>query len=127
MRRPRRSAGRRRRPRTRSEAACTTEYRGEPTVFALSLAGCSFAAPTLPERDGAITQADDNADVFELQVGDCVNSSAVTSDEVDRLPVVPCSDPHEDGVYAVSDVPSTTFPGQDEVIAQADAIYEAAF
>ena len=46
MRRPRRSAGRRRRPRTRSEAACTTEYRGEPTVFALPVFADAPRRPT---------------------------------------------------------------------------------
>lgn len=75
----------------------------------LFLGGCAQE----PERDasGAITAAIDNADVFTIKLGDCVNNTA--EGEMDRVPVVPCGEKHEAEVYAVTDLDPGKFPGRD--------------
>ena len=73
------------------------------------------------ERDseGNITEAGDE-DVFSLRVGDCWNNPPSDS-EVQEVDAVPCAEPHDAEVYAEFDIPeSDTYPGTDEVIAQAD-------
>jgi hypothetical protein len=50
---------------------------------------------------------------FEMRVGDCFyDGSTFTSNEVDSVPGVPCSQPHDNEVYAVFDVTAASFPGE---------------
>ena len=50
---------------------------------------------------------------FEMRVGDCFDDgSTFTSNEVDSVPGVPCSQPHDNEVYAVFDVTAASFPGE---------------
>lgn len=96
---------------------------------ATTLGGCSllqqFLPSTQPVRDaesGEITQEQENADVFSIRVGDCLNSSSVASDgsAIDHVPVVPCDQAHEDEVYYSYDLPDGDFPGEDAILADAD-------
>lgn len=70
------------------------------------------------EDDGQITEAGD-VGVFELTVGDCL-ASVTESERLTHLPAVPCSQPHVGEVYAVFDVPASSYPGTDELVAVAD-------
>jgi len=65
-------------------------------------------------------------DVFTLQVGDCLNDASA-SDTVDSVPTVPCSEPHDSEIYASIIMSGDTYPGQDAVIAEADAACLDAF
>lgn len=96
---------------------------------ATTLGGCSLLQQFLPSgqpvRDaesGEVTQEEDNADVFSIRVGDCLNSSSVVSDsgQIDHVPIVPCDQPHEDEVYYSYDLPDGDYPGEDAIIADAD-------
>jgi hypothetical protein len=67
------------------------------------------------DRDdsGAIV-GEGSLDAFQMQVGDCFNDGAVFAEEgaeVDSVPAVPCSTPHDNEVYAVFDVSAASFPG----------------
>ena len=63
------------------------------------------------DETGAIV-AEGSVDAFQMRVGDCFDDgSAFASEEVASVPGVPCSKPHDNEVYAVFDVTSTSFPG----------------
>lgn len=70
-------------------------------------------------EDGA--ERDESGEVVEegdvgalaLQVGDCIDSSE--TGEVDAVPVVPCTQPHEGEVFALFDLLPGDFPGDSEV------------
>ncbi|XBH20833.1 septum formation family protein [Jonesiaceae bacterium BS-20] len=66
-----------------------------------------------------ITEAQDRADVFEMRVGDCLKTSAL-GDEVASVPVVPCSEEHEDEIYFSFEIPDGDFPGDAEIDAAAE-------
>lgn len=103
---------------------------------ALSLTGCSLLGQLLPAsqpvRDagtGEVTTPNQNADVFAVQVGDCLNSSDVAADgaQLDHVPIVPCADPHEDEVYYAYDLSDGDYPGEDAILADADSTCVDAF
>jgi len=98
----------------------------------LTLSACSAAQfPTQgaqPQRDetsGQVTESEENVDVFSIRVGDCLNSSVMSEQtELQTIPVVPCSEPHEDEVYYAFDstVPGSEYPGEDAILEEADAV-----
>lgn len=53
--------------------------------------------------------------VEELRLGDCLDDVRESS-RVFTVSVVPCSEPHEGQVYAVSDLPDAPWPGEEEVL-----------
>ena len=78
-------------------------------ALALGLGACSDD----PDRDetGAVTEAGD-ADVFQIEVGDCMSDQAAATGEVSEVPVVPCTEPHDSEVYFSYTIPDAdTFPG----------------
>jgi putative regulator of septum formation len=80
-------------------------------------AGGYFFYTTQADRDesGAIVGAG-SIDAFQMRVGDCFNDGSTFADdtpEVNSVPGVPCSDPHDNEVYAVFDVNSGSFPGDE--------------
>lgn len=99
-------------------------------VALLALGGCAQIGQLLggdgPERDaetGQITESAD-VDVFELQVGDCLNLAGDT--ELSSAAVVPCSEPHTDEIYHEFRLPDGDWPGKDAVDEAADEdCYEA--
>lgn len=70
-----------------------------------------LAITTAPKRDngGAVTQGGDIS-ATALRVGDCINNLR-DSNNVQSLPGVPCSQPHEGEVFAVFDLPAGDYPG----------------
>ena len=81
-----------------------------------------YSVMTSADRDesGAIVSAG-TIDAFSLRVGDCYDDSDGYSDEVDSLPGVPCTEPHDNEVYAVFAVDLPEYPGDD---AMGDLAYE---
>ncbi len=87
-------------------------------ALALTASGCGaildeISGPADAQRDepgGEVTEASD-ADVFSVQVGDCIVSSKLDdADQVESVPVVPCSEPHDAEVYAETELPRATTP-----------------
>ncbi|QGQ18336.1 hypothetical protein GC089_02495 [Cellulomonas sp. JZ18] len=89
-------------------------------VAALSLSGCGTVLdavlgenPPPAQRDepgGEIT-ASAEADVFTLQVGDCLNyMDQSDADEISSLPTVPCSEPHDSEIYAEMTITEDQLP-----------------
>lgn len=80
-------------------------------------AGCSLLIPEpAPTRDGESGEiiGGGQQSVFGVQVGDCWNDES-EAEQVSEVPVVPCSEPHDNEVIALFDLPDGDFPGADEV------------
>jgi hypothetical protein len=79
------------------------------------VAAGAFAANHFMRADrdasGAIVDAG-SVDAFQMRVGDCFDDgSTFTDEEVSSVAGVPCAQPHDNEVYAVFDVRTSTFPG----------------
>jgi len=100
----------------------------------VGLGGCSvlsnFLPSSQPVRDaesGKITEQVDNADVFSLRVGDCLNSAALTAEELTSIPVVPCDLAHDDEVFHSLTLDEAAYPGDDEIARIADVACRSPF
>ena len=70
-------------------------------VVLVGASGCSLlGAPR--DDSGAITKAA-SVNVDSAKVGDCIKDVNEMADEVSKLDLVPCSEPHNGEVYAVVD------------------------
>jgi hypothetical protein len=76
----------------------------------------AYGAFTEADRDdtGAIVDAG-TIDAFQIRVGDCFDDTGMGDGEISSLPGVPCADPHDNEAYAVFNIKSASFPGNDEV------------
>lgn len=89
-------------------------------TIAVALGVVGFRAATDADRDasGAIVGAG-ALNAFEVRVGDCFDDTHALSDggddSIDDLPAVPCSQPHDNEVFAVFDLSLETFPSEDEM------------
>ena len=86
-------------------------------IIGAAIAGGAFLVNTVMQahRDdsGAIVDAG-SVDAFQMRVGDCFDDGSTFADqEVDSVPGVPCSNPHDNEVYAVYDVATASFPGEE--------------
>ena len=86
----------------------------------------AYNVATEADRDAAGNIVDGGTvDAFTIRLGDCFNDTgALGTDEageVSSLPGVPCSEPHDNEVYAVFDVRFDSFPGDDQM---SDAAFE---
>ena len=64
------------------------------------------------DASGAIVGAG-SMDVLEIRVGDCFDDEDVYSEQVSTLPVVPCSEPHDNEAYATFNASGSSYPGED--------------
>ncbi|MEP6482454.1 MAG: septum formation family protein [Rhodoglobus sp.] len=89
----------------------------------LLLSGCSLlnqvTNTTQRDASGTPTAANDNADVFSIKVGDCLNDATATG-TVTTAPIVPCSTPHDSEAFKSIKMAEGSFPGEDAVKTQAD-------
>ena len=89
---------------------------------AVGLGVVGYNVMTEADRDGSGAIVDGgNIDAFSMRLGDCFdNTQSFASDEageVSSLPGVPCSEPHDNEVFAIFDVGYESFPG-DEPMAE---------
>ncbi|KRB36964.1 septum formation family protein [Microbacterium sp. Root180] len=94
-------------------------------LLALVLGGCSAITDLLAgqnvTRDSdtqEVTEAGD-ADVFSLQLGDCFNDESAS--EISEVLAVPCAEAHDNEIYFLFDMPDGEYPGEDAVMAAAEA------
>jgi hypothetical protein len=88
-------------------------------AVAVALGGYLVNMTLQADRDdtGAIVEAGD-VSAFQMRVGDCFDDAGVFTDEsseVSNVPAVPCSQPHDNEVFAVFDVNLASFPEGDEM------------
>lgn len=86
-------------------------------IIGAAVAGGAFLVNSVMQADrdstGAIV-SEGSVDAFQMRVGDCFDDGSVFAEEdnqVNSVPGVPCSKPHDNEVYAVFDVSMTSFPG----------------
>jgi hypothetical protein len=91
---------------------------------ALALSACGADEAQRDESTGEITAAAE-ANVFSLQVGDCLNVADVTDTQVQSLPTVPCADEHDGEVYAETSLSGDEYPA--DIDAQAEQFCVEAF
>ncbi len=94
---------------------------GLAAVGALFLSGCGvLGGGTEPNRDesGSVTEAVDDADVFAIKVGDCLNDSSSTG-EVSAVPITPCGDAHDSEAFHAFDLTGDTYPGDEAIQTEA--------
>mgnify|MGYP001826329218 CR=1 FL=1 len=90
-------------------------------IYALiGLGVITYNVSTQADRDGAgAIVAEGSVDAFTIQLGDCFdNTSSLASEEigeVSNLPGVPCSQPHDNEVFAIFDLDQPAFPGSEEI------------
>src|SRR5690348_18115813 len=81
-------------------------------VVAAGAFGANYFMRADRDASGAIVDAG-SVDAFQMRVGDCFDDgSTFAAEEVDSVPGVPCSNPHDNEVYAVYDVSAASFPGE---------------
>lgn len=85
---------------------------------ALTLSACSDDEPQRDD-EGNVTESADAADVYDIQVGDCVGDFG-DADEVTDVSVGPCEEEHSQEVYLISEIPDGEFPGEEAFRAQAE-------
>ncbi|SDS76237.1 septum formation family protein [Jiangella sp. DSM 45060] len=92
----------------------------------LLLAGCSDDGDE-PKRDasGNVTESA-GADVFDVQVGDCLGDFG-DSEQVTDVSVVPCDQEHAQEIYATAEIADGELPSDDDLRAQAEETCTAEF
>ena len=92
-------------------------FEGKSLVpFAIVAVAAGVGLTRAAERgdDGAIVEAG-TLSAFEVRVGDCFDDEAFAASEVSEIPAIPCTQPHDNEVYATFDVSATEFPGDEEI------------
>ena len=72
---------------------------------------------------GIVVLAACEGNVFSLKEGDCFNGALANTEhsiEVRNVDLVSCDEPHESEVYAVFELPDSSWKGEDYVFEQAD-------
>ena len=70
-------------------------------IVGIAVAVAVSACTADRDETGAIV-AEGNVDAFQMRVGDCFDDgSTFDDDNVDSVPGVPCTNPHDNEVYAV--------------------------
>lgn len=83
------------------------------TAGAVVAAVVGFNVAAERNAAGEITSAG-ALDAFEVRVGDCFDDEAFASTEISELPALPCSEPHDNEVYATFDLIGE-WPGDERV------------
>ena len=96
-------------------------------VFGVLVVGLVYVlVPTTVERDQAgVIIGEGEVDAFQMQIGDCFDlplsaqAEQEAGVEISEVAGTPCTDPHDNEVYAVFDLNLSSFPGQEQVSALA--------
>jgi len=81
----------------------------------VAVAACGATATqdeTTRDDDGDVVEAGDVGSL-SLKVGDCLAAEAVG--EVESVPVVPCSEPHDSELFYSFQIPDGEYPGDEAV------------
>jgi hypothetical protein len=81
-------------------------------VIGVGVLGYGYISQAERDEAGSITGAGD-VDAFEIRLGDCFNdaSSVGESVEIASIAGVPCTEPHDNEVYALVNLTQSSFPG----------------
>lgn len=79
---------------------------------------------------GACSDDEDGEPVIDLgssAIGTCLDVGDTVGADIERLPVVPCEEPHSHEIFAVFDSAADSYPGFDALEAEAQALCLGAF
>jgi len=81
-------------------------------VYILAAIGFAIYGATMEaDRDGSgAIIGEGTVDAFHVRVGDCFNDTESLDEEINSLPGVPCSEPHDNEAYAVLDLTVENYP-----------------
>ncbi len=68
-----------------------------------------------------------DSEVFDIPVGACFDSSSLEGDQVATIEILDCAEEHDVEAYASLELSGEAYPGQDEILAQADEFCLAEF
>ena len=83
-------------------------------TWALAIGGVLlYGYLTSADRDesGEIVKGGDSS-VFDLQIGDCIGAN-LDNGEMSEIGVVPCDDPHQYEIFAITKSSLDTYPGKE--------------
>jgi hypothetical protein len=82
-------------------------------VIGAGVIGVGYFSQVERDESGAIVGAGD-VDAFEIRLGDCFNDGSSTgAEEISSIDGVPCSEPHDNEVYALVNLTQASFPGEE--------------
>ena len=83
-----------------------------------------FAAPVADRDNTGQIVSGGTVDIFEIQIGDCFDDQSMygTDETVELTGVggVPCQQPHDNEIYAQTQMALTEYPGEDAILKAAD-------
>jgi len=88
-------------------------------LLPLALVAAACGGEDVRGEDGRVV-AEGPWSVFDLRPGDCIGADDSLSGDVDEVPLVPCSEPHAQEVFAVVRHPDGAYPGGGAVATFAD-------
>ena len=68
----------------------------------------------------AVGCGDDASSVFDLGVGDCFDDQDLGSEVINEVPIVECSEPHDNEVYFEYSMTEASYPGREGALNAAD-------
>ena len=108
------------------EAAVETESTDSATTESPTSPPAETSPPPQDEETAPAEAIE--VDVYKLRVGDCLTEPQDLEEEIiATVPVVPCSEPHSDEVFALLTLPDQDFPGQDAIYDQGEELCIAEF
>ncbi len=116
---------------SRPRSSPTGRPRAGRLVATVALAGMTLLAagcsddPEVRDANGAVVEAGEWS-VFDLSFGDCLMPKEKLVDDVEKIPVVPCEQPHTQEVFGTITHPADAYPGAAELqtFAQAGCVAE---
>ena len=86
--------------------------------------GAFFAKPDADRDISGQIVGEGTLDIFQIRIGDCfdddINYSTEETVELSGVGGVPCNSPHDNEVYAQTQMPQQAYPGEDKVLAVAE-------
>lgn len=67
------------------------------------------------------------SEVFNIEVGACMDSAQLAGDEVSQVTTIDCAEEHDVEAYASTQLEGDTYPGKDAILAKADEFCLAEF
>ena len=87
-------------------------------IVGVGVAAYNIATEADRDDSGAIVDAG-NIGAFQLRSGDCFNDAGYSfegEEQISSLPGVPCTQPHDNEVYAVFDVSLSSYPSSEDAM-----------
>ncbi len=85
-----------------------------PVAAVAVAAGIGLTRAAERGDDGQIVEAG-ALSAFEVRIGDCFDDEAFYSEEISEIPAIPCTEPHDNEVFATFDLPDSEWPGDEEI------------